>query len=101
MSLWQKKHRMKPSILEEQIGKVILNSCIKVHKTLGPGLLEKVYEICLAYELKKAGFKVVLAPKAKIWHIRQASMSKIPKWLINWYILKNRLMLILKYKRLK
>lgn len=43
---------------EERIGKAIVNAAFKVHKTLGPGLLEKVYEITLAYELEKAGFKV-------------------------------------------
>ena len=36
----------------------IINCAIKVHKTLGPGLLESVYEKCLAYELSKRGFKV-------------------------------------------
>jgi len=29
-----------------------------VHSTLGPGLLESVYEVCLAHELHKRGFKV-------------------------------------------
>jgi GxxExxY protein len=29
-----------------------------VHSTLGPGLLESVYEICLAHELKKRGLKI-------------------------------------------
>lgn len=36
----------------------IINYAIKVHKTLGPGLLESVYEKCLAYELSKRGLKV-------------------------------------------
>ncbi len=31
---------------------------MKVHSALGPGLLEKAYETCLAHELRKAGFKV-------------------------------------------
>ncbi len=31
---------------------------IEVHKALGPGLLESVYETCLEFELKKAGLKV-------------------------------------------
>jgi GxxExxY protein len=31
---------------------------IKVHKALGPGLLESVYEKCLKYELQKNGYKV-------------------------------------------
>ena len=31
----------------------IINAAIEVHKTLGPGLLESVYEDCLCYELQK------------------------------------------------
>ncbi len=31
----------------------IVDSCINIHKSLGPGLLEKVYEECLCYELNK------------------------------------------------
>jgi len=37
----------------EQIGRIIVHSAIKVHKALGPGLLESVYQKCLAYELEK------------------------------------------------
>ncbi len=43
---------------EEAIGKSIVNAAFKVHSTLGPGLLEKVYEICLAHELIKEGLLV-------------------------------------------
>jgi GxxExxY protein len=43
---------------EELIGKAIVNAAFKVHKALGPGLLEKVYEVCMAHELKKAGWQV-------------------------------------------
>jgi GxxExxY protein len=33
-----------------------IRGCLfKVHSTLGPGLLEKTYELCLAYELQQAG----------------------------------------------
>jgi GxxExxY protein len=42
----------------EEIAKIIVNSAFKVHKELGPGLLERVYEVCLAYEIKKAGLEV-------------------------------------------
>ena len=42
----------------EDIGKKIINSGIKVHRYLGPGLLESAYQKCLTYELKKIGFKV-------------------------------------------
>ena len=42
----------------EEIAKIIVNSAFKVHRELGPGLLERVYEVCLAYEIKKAGLEV-------------------------------------------
>jgi GxxExxY protein len=42
----------------ESTARQIVHSAIKVHKTLGPGLLESVYQKCLAYELEKAGLKV-------------------------------------------
>lgn len=42
----------------EEIGKIIVHSAFKVHKQLGPGLLERVYEVCLAHEIAKAGLDV-------------------------------------------
>jgi len=42
----------------EEIGKIVVNSAVKVHKQLGPGLLERVYEVCLAHEITKAGLDV-------------------------------------------
>lgn len=36
---------------EEQITEAIIGAAIEVHKTLGPGLLESVYEECLCHEL--------------------------------------------------
>lgn len=47
----------KPGAREEEIGKAVVNAAFKVHAALGPGLLEKVYETCMEYELTKAGFK--------------------------------------------
>jgi GxxExxY protein len=43
---------------EEAIGKAIVNAAYIVHKELGPGLLEKVYEICFCHVLTKHGFQV-------------------------------------------
>ena len=40
---------------EEWLGKEIIDAAYKVHKKLGPGLLEKIYEACFCYELKKKG----------------------------------------------
>lgn len=36
----------------------IIECAIKVHSTLGPGLLESTYQTCLVHELKKRGLKV-------------------------------------------
>jgi GxxExxY protein len=36
----------------------IIGAAIKIHRELGPGLLESAYEACLAYELQKLGMKV-------------------------------------------
>jgi GxxExxY protein len=43
---------------ENEISKVILDSAIAVHKELGPGLLESVYEVVLAFELGQRGLYV-------------------------------------------
>lgn len=43
---------------ENQIAKEIVDSAYKIHSTLGPGLLESVYEVVLAEELKERGFAV-------------------------------------------
>lgn len=41
-----------------QLSYEIVGYAIKVHKKLGPGLLESVYEECLKYELEKKGYDV-------------------------------------------
>ncbi len=42
---------------EESLGKEIVNCAFNVHKELGPGLLEKVYEVCFCHELFKKGIE--------------------------------------------
>ncbi|MDN3605452.1 GxxExxY protein [Kaistella yonginensis] len=43
---------------ENEISKVIFESGLKIHRKLGIGLYEAVYEECLIYELRKKGLKV-------------------------------------------
>ena len=43
---------------ENELSKVAFDAALKVHKALGPGLLESAYEECLFYELKKTGLWV-------------------------------------------
>ena len=42
----------------ERIGKIILDCAFEVHKELGPGLLESIYEECLCEEIRNKGLKV-------------------------------------------
>ncbi|PKP56970.1 MAG: GxxExxY protein [Candidatus Altiarchaeales archaeon HGW-Altiarchaeales-1] len=43
---------------ENEIGKIIVNAAVEIHKEFGPGLLETVYEVMLAYKLEKQGLSV-------------------------------------------
>jgi GxxExxY protein len=43
---------------ENEIGTAIVESALKVHRALGPGLLEAVYEAAMAHELRTRGFEV-------------------------------------------
>ena len=42
---------------ENQIGSIVINCCMAIHKDLGPGLLESVYEIVLLHKLREQGLK--------------------------------------------
>ncbi len=44
---------------ENEIARQIVDAACKIHTTLGPGLLESVYEKVLMYELEKRGLRVV------------------------------------------
>jgi len=43
---------------ENEIGKAVVDAALVVHRELGPGLLETVYEAILAQELRQRGFQV-------------------------------------------
>jgi GxxExxY protein len=44
--------------LNSKTGRII-EAAMRVHTLLGPGLLESAYQLCLAYELRKRGFRVI------------------------------------------
>jgi GxxExxY protein len=43
---------------ENELSNLIINAAINVHREVGPGLFESVYEDCLAIELSKLNLKV-------------------------------------------
>ena len=43
---------------ENEIGKIIVDTAVGLHKELGPGLLETVYEVILTHKLKEKGLMV-------------------------------------------
>lgn len=45
-------------VRENELAKIVVDTALKIHKALGPGLLESVYHAVLAYELRQGGFKV-------------------------------------------
>ena len=47
------------SAREEEIATIIVNCAFTVHKTLGPGLLEHIYEVCFCHELTKRSLNFV------------------------------------------
>lgn len=43
---------------EDEIGRLIVDVAVRIHRGMGPGLLETVYEVILAYELRRIGLRV-------------------------------------------
>jgi GxxExxY protein len=58
----------KPTEFEEEIGAAVVHAAFKIHKQLGPGLLERIYEVCMEHELKKAGYEVKRQVNIPIWY---------------------------------
>ncbi|RBP47294.1 GxxExxY protein [Roseimicrobium gellanilyticum] len=50
--------RSEPTPHENEIAAKAIGCAIRVHRTLGPGLLESIYETCFTHELAKVGFEV-------------------------------------------
>jgi len=43
---------------QEDVATIIIDAALKVHRSLGPGLFESAYQLCLAYELRHRGLQV-------------------------------------------
>lgn len=51
-------HKEHQSMTENELSKIVFDCGLKIHRALGPGLLESAYEECLFYELIKANLFV-------------------------------------------
>lgn len=51
---------------ENQLSEIIIGAAIEVHRNLGPGLLESVYEECLARELADHGISFLRQPQLPV-----------------------------------
>lgn len=52
----------------EKLTSLVIGKAIKVHKSLGMGFLEKVYENALIHELRKLDLKVLVQPKINVFY---------------------------------
>lgn len=53
---------------DEALTKLIIGCAMKVHRTLGPGFLESVYENAFAHELRKAGLRVECQVRIPVYY---------------------------------
>jgi len=62
------KKKLQPleSMEENKIGELVVKTAIEIHRELGPGLLESVYEAILARKLEKLGLEVQRQPRVPI-----------------------------------
>jgi len=60
LATWRLGEKLKEAAMNENaIAKEIVDAAFRVHTTLGPGLLESVYDSVLAYELGRRGLRTV------------------------------------------
>jgi len=55
---FSRKDAKAQSVTENEIGKIVVDAAVRVHRELGPGLFETVYEAALSHELKERGLNV-------------------------------------------
>lgn len=56
------------NLSENELSKILVNIFIKVHRTLGPGLLESVYESAMCYELEKIKISYKRQPEIAVFY---------------------------------
>ena len=62
---------------ENELAKIVVHLGLKIHRELGPGLLESVYEECLCYELKKENIEFKRQKQVPIYYDGQMLESRL------------------------
>ncbi|MBN1449740.1 MAG: GxxExxY protein [Anaerolineales bacterium] len=76
----------------EAVAKDVVDAAIKVHKALGPGLLESAYQQCHVYELRQRGRKILTEVTLPLTYEGQKIDAgyKIDVWVDNLVIVENK-----------
>jgi GxxExxY protein len=76
----------------EAIAKDIVDSAIKVHQALGPGLLESAYQACHVHEMRKRGHKVLTEVAVPVVYDGEAieTAFRIDEFVDNLIIIENK-----------
>jgi GxxExxY protein len=76
----------------EAVAKDVVDAAIKVHRALGPGLLESAYQQCHAYELRQRGRKVLTEVTLPLTYEGQKIDAgyRIDVWVDNLVIVENK-----------
>ena len=62
-----------------EISGAVVDSALKVHTALGPGLLESVYEACLVHELRKRGIRIASQLPMPVNYVHLAQLITLLK----------------------
>ena len=66
---------------ENEVARLVVDAAVRVHRALGPGLLESVYEMALAHELEGRGLEVSRqVPIAVVYADIASTLASAPTW---------------------
>lgn len=77
MTICTNLNRKPTYMTENELAKIVVHLGLKVHRELGPGLLESVYEECLCHELRKENINFYRQAQLPIYYDGQLPQSRL------------------------